>query len=494
MPSQRSYIVKGFMGGNKVRGVDATNLLFDTYDMSNTPIFNASVEEEVNKVASFNFTMGAQHPLIDCPEIFKNWVLVVQYAGVINNGNWEPVAQSVLFYGRILSVETDLYGNKAISCESSLGFLNDYLVREKDFWYYIEDGQQYIVTGSSDLINNVVHASQYIIDAHDAPENPESSFGTSLNYQDMIDKNFKRFSTTDSWLQFEKIYDNDDDVDHDDDVSVKTLIDVINDDLFSNVGGILYVNPTPSPSLPSPISLNRWTNFNEIDLKVYYCREPSSGFGMGVGYGGVRRYDTFDPNGTRPPMDSELFPRFVLGENVLDVAREPAMDTIFTGVFPVGKDGLLLANQSSPVGSMDFNTRYLWSQSANKYGRIAIALDLPNITSRTTLRKLAQNWLNKHTSDGLIEEYKYTITGPEPVVLGYGSYFIEIGAGVLYSEDSSEDPSQAKGYTCLSKSIDVFKPQNNKYTFAPYVAENYSETTISKKMSKTKTTNKAKKK
>lgn len=491
--AKRQYIVNAFIGGHGIRGLNATNLLFSTYDMSNTPIFNAVVEKEVNKVPSFKFTMGADHQMIDCPKPFRNWILVIQYAGTIVDGVWESVAESILFYGRIITVDTDLYGNKAITCEGCEGFFNDYIIREKDFWYYIEDGTQYIVTQTGHLLNNIVDASRLIVDAPDAPENPDSHHG-ALDFQDMINSNYKKFYTYDSWIQHVSIYDQDDGVDHDDDASVLTLMDVVNDDLLSNVGGVLYVNPSVVQELPSPNNVGIWTSIDEIQLCVYYYKERTD-FGIGTGWGGVRRYGEYRQDPNYPQMDANLFPRFVLGENVINMSKEPAMDTIFTGAYPVGKNGLVLAPQSSPVGDMDFNDLYVWSNTAaSKYGRIAIALEFPNITTRATLRKLAQRWVNAHTSDGLVDEYKYTITGPEPVMLGYGNYFIEVGAGILYTEDMTQTAAECKGYTCMNMSIDVFNPQNNQYTFGPFISENYSDTSISTKMSQVKSTKKAKKK
>lgn len=490
MPSQRSYIVKGFMGGYGFPE-DSDNLFFNSYNMTNYPIFDATVEKEANKSESFHFVMGAQHPFVDRVREYRNWVLVVQYAGVLeNDGTWTAIAEDVLFYGRIISVETDLYGNKEVECEGALGFLNDALVRIKDIYGTI-------YTSFSVIYAIVGQQNAYVTDSN-APESSPSA-SSSTNYYNMVNSKFKKYDIAQDPFSGEwevdevSVYEGSV-LDFADDVSVLTLLDLLNSYVIEVVGGGFYFRYKASGSLASPIDISGQSKITEVKIGIAYKQESAT-FGIGTGSGGIVYYDKPIPGhaGHTTPEPDE-YPMFVLGENIGELSKEPALETIYTGVFPVGKNGLLLTDPTSGGGTV-YSSNYVWKNaSARKYGRIALTLDCSNITTRTALYTLAEKWINTHSSDGLVNEYKYTVTGPEPVVMGYGNFFIRPLFGVMYTEDSSIPQDQCKVYPCLSMKVDLFNPQNNQYTFGPFVSENYSDTKLTTKTSQVNTKKKAKKK
>lgn len=489
MPSQRSYIVKGFMGGHGFPE-GSNNTLFNSYDMSSYPIFDAVVEKEVNKVDSFKFIMGALHPAIDAVEEFRNWVLVIQYVGSIENGEWQAVDEDILFYGRVIEVDTDLYGNKEISCEGSLGFLNDLTCRIKDIAGYTYNTQA-LVSGILTTQNDVY--PYYTYEESGGPE------GDPRYKWDMIGKDFKEYyesygprdprnSYSPSEMEIDSVNTiSTSDSDAYTDVSITSLMDIISQYGLDYVGGAFYLRHWIVGNLASPIDSAHGDYISQVCVMMAYKRNSVT-FGIGTGGGGMVSYDWGSI------LNPEEYPRFILGENVANISKEQALDTIYTGVLPVGKDGLLLTSVSD-VHDSDYVNNYLWhTSSRRKYGSVVITLDFSNITTRSALRTVARNWIDEHASDGLINEYKYTVTGPEPVVMGYGDYFIKPLFGVMYSSDTSTLPADSKVYPCLSMKIDLFNAQNNEYTFGPFVSDNYSDTNISTKMSQVKTTKKAKKK
>lgn len=474
MPSQRSYIVKGFMGGTGFSNNDP-NTFFNSYDMRDTPIFDAKVEKEINKVDSLSFVVGAEHPFVGRVKEYRTWIMVIQYAGhFTNQGNpssWVTDAQDIVFFGRVVEVEEDLYGNKNVSCESAFAFFNDVPFRLRDN------------AGYSHSSLAVLNGSQV---AYDTAVITNSSPELNPVYP-MIDHRFKDFRVRNSDVDQNDIA-SDDSSDIDTDVTVLTVMDFLNEQLLENLGGAIYTYYEPQATFRSPTDTTLTDHVEGVVTYLGY-RQALESFGIGTGSGGCLPY-----NGSSLAINSEEYPRFVLGENIVDLSKEQALDTIYTGVFPVGKDGLLLTT-SRDVASDAYEGNYIWhTASSRRYGRIAIALDYPNITTRANLRTLAQKWINTHASDGLISEYKYTVTGPEPVVLGYGDYFIKPLYGVLYCNSSDVELANAKVYPCLSMELDLFNSQNNRYTFGPFVSDNYADTSISTKLSNKKSKKKVKKK
>lgn len=479
---KREYIIRGFIGGNGIDTRVVSNEFFNTYDMSKYPIFDATVEKEVNKCGAFKFTMGATHPFIDAVKPYLNWVLVEQHAGYINTESstpvWESLAKDVLFSGRVIEVDKDLYGNKTVTCEGVLGYFNDLSLRIKDIrsWSYNTRAIAYGATVLQDDIYKVgTGAPEAAVDAR---------------YK-MIQAHNKNINVDPDYLDSVDIYEGEDD-DLANDVSVVTLLDYIQQYSLNLVGGAYYIYDIYDHfgRLSPPINVNANNVLDDLYEYIGYVK-ASEIFGIGTGVGGMLLYDgesVYDSETrtyTLVGMDSDDFPRFVLGENIISISKEPALDKIYTGVFPIGKNGMVLSNNvpiDDDEDNYNYGSNYVWhTNSRNKYGSSVISLDYNNVTNKTTLRRLATNWINMHATDGLVNEYKYTITGPEPVVLGYGSYFIKPLYGVMFIENDSTSTSNAKVYPCLSMKVDISNPQNNQYTFGPFVSDNYTETTISRR-------------
>lgn len=512
--AKKNYIVRGFIGGNYAGlGSEADNTLFNTYDMSRFPIFNAVVEKSINKTDTFRFTMGAQHKFINDVEPYRNWVLVIQYAGSLNSyyvdpKDWVPFCYDILFYGRVIEVETDLDGNKDVVCEGALGFFNDYILRHKD--------HRNSALSSYGILNSMCNLQNSIINASGAPERGDDP--GNVDYRMMINNQFKRIYVNSSDVDDVDTSEND----FADDTSVSTALELINSNLIEVAGGAVsakyevYGRPDYFYDIPreegETVSYTPWVCspiytgaviIEGVHTLLRYNKDSTT-FGMGVGRGGIRPYDNYSPYsggassltpiGSLSGNDQSSlvqfdYPRFILGENIINLDREPALDTIFTGVFPVGKDGMTLTDSPS-----SYTSKYIWASAQEKYGRIAISIDYPDVSSKTSLYNLANKWLKSHTSENLRKEFKYTVTGPEPVIMGRGSCFIRPLCGIAYSPNETTDAAHSNVYPCLSMTVDIFNPDNNQYSFGPFISENYSETSISTKTSKSKKKNRNNKK
>lgn len=96
-------------------------LIFDSrWNDKNRQIYNASVNLELNKTCSFNFTIYPSHPAFNVLQKLKSIITVYQ-------------DDYLLFRGRILNDEQGWYNEKQVSCEGELAFLVDSIQRPYDF-------------------------------------------------------------------------------------------------------------------------------------------------------------------------------------------------------------------------------------------------------------------------------------------------------------------------------------------------------------------------
>ena len=125
--------------------VYSDNVLIYHSKLESMPIFNPSIELEVNKTGSFQFTLYPSHPRYGMIARLKSIITVYQ-------GDY------LLFRGRVLDDEIGWHNEKAVKCEGDLAFLLDSQVRPYDF------------TGSITAYLNM------LLDSHNAQVEEEKRF------------------------------------------------------------------------------------------------------------------------------------------------------------------------------------------------------------------------------------------------------------------------------------------------------------------------------
>lgn len=95
--------------------VYADDTLIDGTQLSDYSLSDPTLEEEINEIPTFEFTMPCNHPLIE--EISVRSTIITVYEG-----------STELFRGRVLDETSDFYGNLEVYCEGALGFLCDSIV------------------------------------------------------------------------------------------------------------------------------------------------------------------------------------------------------------------------------------------------------------------------------------------------------------------------------------------------------------------------------
>jgi len=142
-------------------------------------LIDPKVKTEMGKASTFEFSMEVSNPWYSCLMQMRTRMRVV-YDG------------KTIFYGRVLSIDTDLYGKRSVHCEGALAFFNDTLMEATK-----EDEREKISleTYVSDLItthNNLVEEwkrfelgevpgnySNAVNDEQKLSEEDDKKFGTS---------------------------------------------------------------------------------------------------------------------------------------------------------------------------------------------------------------------------------------------------------------------------------------------------------------------------
>lgn len=108
------------------------NLLYHSR-MGSLMIRNPSLELEVNKTGSFEFTVHQDHPYYDLIRKLKSIITVYQ-------------DDFLLFRGRVLNDEVGWHNERKVSCEGELAFLLDSIQRPYDFTGSITDFLSMLIT------------------------------------------------------------------------------------------------------------------------------------------------------------------------------------------------------------------------------------------------------------------------------------------------------------------------------------------------------------
>lgn len=101
--------------------------------LENLKIFNASVELELNKTGSFDFTIYPDHPYYNLIKKLKSIISVFQ-------------DDYLLFRGRVLDEDVGWHNEKAVICEGELAFLLDSIQRPYSFTGSIIDFLSMLIT------------------------------------------------------------------------------------------------------------------------------------------------------------------------------------------------------------------------------------------------------------------------------------------------------------------------------------------------------------
>ena len=140
--------------------VYSDGLLLYHSKLENLKIFNPSVELEINKTGSFQFTIFPDHSRYNLIKKLKSIITVYQ-------------DDYLLFRGRVLDDEIGWHNEKAVSCEGELAFLIDSIQRPYEYSGTVRGFLDMLITRHNEQVEenkrfmlgntNVVDANDYIV-------------------------------------------------------------------------------------------------------------------------------------------------------------------------------------------------------------------------------------------------------------------------------------------------------------------------------------------
>ena len=102
-------------------------------NLENLRIFNPSVELELNKTGSFNFTIYPEHPYFSLVKKLKSIITV-----------WQD--DFLLFRGRVLDDDIGWHNEKTVNCEGDMAFLLDSVQRPNTFTGTVAEVLGYLIS------------------------------------------------------------------------------------------------------------------------------------------------------------------------------------------------------------------------------------------------------------------------------------------------------------------------------------------------------------
>ena len=100
--------------------VTVDNLEFLDYDDKTRVLIEPQLEDEINEIGSFEFKLPPIHRFFNTPSPYKSTVEVYE-------------DEDLIWFGRVISVNTDYYRQKEIVCEGPLAWFQDTILRYHEY-------------------------------------------------------------------------------------------------------------------------------------------------------------------------------------------------------------------------------------------------------------------------------------------------------------------------------------------------------------------------
>lgn len=421
-------------------------LVLDTINGVNLGVTSGNFEVKLNDVGSLEFTLLGTYENISNLKLFKTFVRVemvyLRYeSGNTYRDNWRA------FFGRVISIKDDIYGNKTFTCEDAFGFLKDcyVLVSNKDVWQTGVTINQLLTWCVSSWNSSYTNASNngymwlrtnsegdlYIWGYDGAGQDSES------------DESYYSYLG----LQYEKAYD-----------AIKTHI-------FDTSGGALYFSYNQGTSSGREYTYINMAYYNTVDSSLSYNQfdDPVKDTGSDISI----VFDE-DDESTRPEK-----PSFNFTDNILSLSKSDIKNEIWTGLLVVGKDGMTISGVKYNFSS----TSIYWDSSAvEKYGKIVKVVEQSELETASDCESYAMSYVSQFSPMRFDGMHNYTITAIEPCEsIANCHYLTRLG---YYAYVQVSDTLLVR-YPCLSIKHDFFDIQSSEYCFGPIIPGNVLNETIS---------------
>lgn len=423
-------------------------MLLDTISGFNEGMISGTLSLEINEPGSFEFSLISSHPHISDILLYKSTISIEMM--YVDNSNGDPyniVDRYYPFVGRVVSTDTDIYGNVSYTCEGALAFLNDSYMSNFDSEYYsietfltacIEDHNAMVSIPGSDALQGRPFSYCPSFDA---------SSTTMYRAKDLSDGNDKNYA------QY-----------------VKTK-DAIMSNVIDIYGGFIYCVSSPIYYYADSSLISYWNT----KIKYYSDRNP------------VFSYDAVDSDGMPiideyiSPIDDnydERLPLFSIETNIKDLSSSPIKTGLWTGIMPLGKDGLKIVHFETDRADRS-DVLYI-DNLEEKYGRIVKAVEFSNIDSKDTLLDYGREYITIYgpqNSADLFSKNNYRVNAIEPCLTSSFNKLVRLGYPVILEKEAKQidEPNIKHFYeftTAFSIKHNLFDANDSEYGLGMIIPKN----------------------
>ena len=404
-------------------------------DALGAQITSPTVKCEMGNAESFSFSVEPSS------EYYNAFLQMKTYMRVEYDG-------TMIFYGRVITIDIGVFGSKKITCEGPLAFFNDnFMPGKKESERPKKTVKEYMEEIINDYNDRIKDPRRHFAlgevpgkysAAITRPQKIEIPTETKKSKKSGAEKTVEKKYTygTDGWT------------------STKSALE----DLRSHYGG--YFRARPVYEYSSNYASNMYTIY--LDWMDQYYNSALNTQSIEVGY------------------------------NIIDCNISTEVDNIFTVLIPMGKKSVktktggtstdvLYAYENKEMLVKDIVNSYTkeelnngyhtyedYANSLDNYGRIVKTVNFDDCTTKTQLRKEAREWIRKNYQGQVT---KYSIKAIDMHQIGENTQKILVGDRVKITypvgAQNSDAPATYKSIyqTCLSITFDLFNPENNQYVF-----------------------------
>jgi hypothetical protein len=424
--------------------------LLDTKKANNFYISSVNLHMEVNTAGTLEMQVLAGHPDIEQMQKFKMFVSVYRVNEFCPDDEKD---NGYLFLGRLISESVDIYGNKSLSFEGGLSFINDRM--------------RFVGPGGWSLPNSTdgIGFIKRVIEIYNPGTSYSPAYYNSNNVHNLL---FKAYGYDPDG--FSLIRNPSDEYETG---STTRLGDLIKSMCVNDLGVFLKVVPT------FPYNDDAGVHSRDMFNTDFVVSAVSSELENPILYSWEQPDESsFDPE--EITIDDPRYPQFIFGKNILDISWEYALDVVYTTVIGTGQDkngNVLTVELADEDGFSEYGDHGEEIQTeAKKQGELSL---------------ITQKWLEMHKPEAINKYYngrKYTITAPEPCSIGFGQSFVDIMyraaitlPDAFLTSEEIEAGTNKFLMQCLSMDIDILNGLNNKYVFGPYISDAFTDTNVANK-------------
>ena len=403
-------------------------LLYSTAGTITYNIVPGILKKEINKPESFEFDIYPNVEVVDGIEkpVLESFLVGYHYISIEDTNKIGSTYENdgIMFYGRIIGIDYDMFGKRHITCEGLMANLLDfpmYMPSSESATNENEEIEKRL--GIHNLYTaDTEYLFQYAMTAYNEGTGRRDIIQGYVDSSNVYEKEYSE--EDDRWFRFLYPWNN-------------SVGDFIVSQLIGVYGGVLVMRYNKLYN-----GIQGTLDWNETPI----IKNASS-------------------NGKQQPI--------VYGDNVLDASLEDITSDMVVGIFPVGIDKY---NTKHWIQYRTNGHYAPWVNYGSNWSYCGInnvkAVDFDNARTTNQLRKQCDNYVKLYCSN---RKFKVNVTCIDKHFINYdnsedSSEYGPIDVGYLYLIDVPfMGQPVVEELLCLSCEIDIGDLKNSSYTFGDYI-------------------------